>query len=77
VKGALYAPQYRLSIPLVIVDLISCKILLAAALASMWLRKNTRALDIFGYVSSLTRNDPHLNLLEGGSGIMDWREHVR
>lgn len=69
IKGALYNPQYRLSIPWVIVDLISCKILLAAALAAMWLRKNTLAPDIFGYVSSLTRDNPHLNLPEGGSGM--------
>lgn len=47
-------------------DLISCKILLAAALVAFWLRKNTLAPDIFGYVSSLTRDNPHLNLPEGG-----------
>ena len=67
VKGAMFNPQYRLSIPWVIVDLISCKILLAAALIASWLRQRTLAPDIFGYVSSLTRDNPHLNLPEGGS----------
>jgi hypothetical protein len=69
IKGAIFEPQYRLSIPWVIVDLISCKILLAAAIMAFWLRQNTLAPDIFGYVSSLTRDNPHLNLPEGGSGM--------
>ena len=69
VKGAMFSPQYRLSIPWVIVDLISCKILLAAAILAFWLRQRTLAPDIFGYVSSLTRDNPHLNLPEGGSGM--------
>jgi hypothetical protein len=67
VKGAMFNPQYSLSIPWVIVDLISCKILLAAALMASWLRRRTLAPDIFGYVSSLTRDNPHLSLPEGGS----------
>lgn len=68
-KGAAFEPQYRLSIPWVIVDLISCQILLLAATLAMWLRKRTLAPDIFGYVSSLTRDNPHVNLPDSGSTL--------
>ena len=66
-KGNIYEPHYVLSIPWVVVDLISCQILLAAAVFAFWLRKKTLAPDIFGYVSSLTRDNPHLSLPDGGS----------
>lgn len=75
-KGNLYSPQYVLSIPWVIVDLMSCQILLLAAVAAAWLRKRTLAPDIFGYVSSLTRDNPHLNLPDGGS-TMSGMERAR
>lgn len=61
-KGAVYDPQYLLSIPWIIMDFISCFILLAAAVFSYWLRTRTLAPDIFGYVSSLTRENPHFDL---------------
>ena len=66
--GAQHWPNYALSLPWVIVDLVSCAVLLFAALASFWLRKHTLAPDIFGYVSSLTRDNPHLDL-PGGSTL--------
>jgi hypothetical protein len=65
--GALYNPQYRLSVPWLIVDFISCNILFGAALLALWLRKHTLAPDIFGYVSSLTRDNAHLHSPDGGS----------
>ena len=68
-KGAVYAPAYRLSIPWVIADLMSNTVLLAAAVISFWLRKQTLAPDIFGYVSSLTRDNPNIRLPEGGTAL--------
>lgn len=67
--GAIYDPQYRISVPWIIADFISCAILLVAALASFWLRRRTLAPDIFGYVSSSTRDNPYLDLPEGGSTL--------
>ena len=68
-KGAYYNPHYAISVSWIIVDLISCKILFAAAMASFWLRKRTLAPDIFGYVSSLTRDNPNLRLPDGGTTL--------
>lgn len=68
-KGAIYNPQYSLSWPWLIMDIISNTVLLAAGIFAFWLRKNTLAPDIFGFVSSLTRDNPHLHLPEGGSTL--------
>ena len=68
-KGAVYNPHYALSIPWLTVDFLSCKILLCAAILSFWLRKRTLAPDIFGYVSSLTRDNPNLQLPETGTTL--------
>jgi hypothetical protein len=65
--GNYYNPQYYLSTLWIAVDITSCVILFAAAVFAFWLRKRTLAPDIFGYVSSLTRDNPHLNLPDGGS----------
>jgi hypothetical protein len=46
--GAFYSPQYVLSIPWVVVDLLTCIIVLCAAIVSCWLRVHTNAPDIFG-----------------------------
>jgi hypothetical protein len=51
--GAMYNPAYVLSIPWIVIDLITCTILLFAAIASFWLRTRTEAPDIFGYVSTM------------------------
>ena len=67
--GAQYDPQYRISIPWIVLDFIACIILLAAAIIAFWLRKKTLAPDIFGYVSSLTRDNPYLNLPTAGSAM--------
>jgi hypothetical protein len=75
-KGATYDPQYVLSIPWITIDIITCSILFAAAAASLWLRINTVAPDIFGYVSSMTRDNPHMNLPDGGS-TMSGSERAR
>lgn len=66
--GALYAPAYRLHWAWIVLDYLSCVLLLAAASWSLWLRKHTLAPDIFGYVSSLTRDNPHVPV-EGGSAL--------
>jgi hypothetical protein len=68
-KGALNNPHYALFIPWIIVDFVSCKVLFAAAIACFWLRKGTLAPDIFGYVSSLTRDNPNLHLPDGGTTL--------
>lgn len=65
--GQYYNPQYYLSPVWIAIDITSCVILLAAAIFAFWLRRRTLAPDIFGYVSSLTRDNPHLNLPDGGS----------
>jgi hypothetical protein len=64
-----YSPQYRLIWPWVILDYVSTAILFIASIASLWLRKHTLAPDIFGYVSSLTRDNPHVPVVEGGSSL--------
>lgn len=51
------------------IDFISCLLLLAAGVACCWLRLNTLAPDIFGFVSSLTRDNPHLGLPASGSSL--------
>jgi hypothetical protein len=69
VKGAPYEPQYRLSLFWMIIDCIGCVVLLVAASAAIWLRIRTLAPDIFGYVSSLTRENPMITLPDGGSTL--------
>jgi hypothetical protein len=75
-NGAPYNPRYVLSIPWITVDIITCNILMLAAMASFWLRKKTVAPDIFGYVSSMTRDNPHMRLPDGGS-TMSGSERAR
>jgi hypothetical protein len=75
-KGAPYNPQYVLSIPWITIDIITCSILFAAAMISFWLRMQTVAPDIFGYVSSMTRDNPHMRLPDGGS-TMSGSERAR
>ncbi|OAG40014.1 hypothetical protein AYO21_05695 [Fonsecaea monophora] len=67
--GAIYNPQHALSWPWLAMDIVSNMVLLATAMGALWLRKHTLAPDIFGFVSSLTRDNPHLNLPEGGSTL--------
>ncbi|ETI26582.1 hypothetical protein G647_03360 [Cladophialophora carrionii CBS 160.54] len=68
-NGAIYNPQYWLSWPWLAMDIVSNLVLLVAAICAFWLRKHTLAPDIFGFVSSLTRDNPHLHLPEGGSTL--------
>lgn len=76
VWGAPYEPQYRLVIPWIILDWITCTILLFAAFASVWLRMRTVCPDVFGYVSSMTRDNPHIPVPKGGS-TMSGTERAR
>lgn len=69
-NGASYNRQYLLSIPWIIVDFASCLVLLGASIFAYWLRTRTLAPDIFGYVSSFTRENPHFDLpTENGSTL--------
>jgi hypothetical protein len=68
-KGAAYSPQYVLSVPWLVIDFISCAVLLVAAFWSTRLRQKTVAPDVFGYVSSMTRDNPHIPLPEGGTTL--------
>ncbi|KAK5080394.1 hypothetical protein LTR05_008643 [Lithohypha guttulata] len=67
VHGAIYDQRYEIYWPWIAVDYFSCLLLLVAAAYSFWLRKKTLAPDIFGYVSSLTRDNPHVPVPPGGS----------
>lgn len=69
VIGGLYDPHYALFWPWLAISYISASILVAAAVFSFWLRRRTLAPDIFGYVSTLTRDNPHLLAADGGSAL--------
>jgi hypothetical protein len=80
--GAEYDPQYHLSYPWIVIDILACAILLISAVRAFHIRKRTIAPDIFGYVSSLTRNNPDLDLPDGGSTLSGFErsrlmKHVR
>lgn len=66
-NAALYTTKYRVYWQWVPLDLVANLILLAAAFASLWLRLNTIAPDVLGYVSSLTRDNPRFMSLTEGS----------
>lgn len=68
-EGAHYYPHYHLSITWITIDIISCIFLIACAFLAMQIRKKTIAPDIFGYVSSLTRDNPNVDLPDGGSTL--------
>ncbi|EXJ73738.1 uncharacterized protein A1O5_03500 [Cladophialophora psammophila CBS 110553] len=68
-RGGEYNPRYATNKAWIAVDFLSQTVLLAAAIAAFWLRKNTIAPDIFGYVSSLTRDNPHIDLPDGGTTL--------
>ncbi|KAK5103811.1 hypothetical protein LTS08_003232 [Lithohypha guttulata] len=68
-KGAIYNPHYAIFWPWIAMDFVSCLILLVAAILSTWLRINTLAPDIFGYVSSLTRDNPNIDLPNNGTTL--------
>lgn len=69
VHGAPWDPHYALFWEWIAIDYVSGFLLLAAAVASFWLRKHTLVPDIFGFVSSLTRDNPHFPVLPGASTL--------
>lgn len=69
VDGALYDPHYAISWPWIAMDIISCGILLAASVIACLLRRKTLAPDIFGYVSSLTRDNQYLQVPDNGTTL--------
>ncbi|OAP55757.1 hypothetical protein AYL99_09909 [Fonsecaea erecta] len=69
IHGALYDPHYAILWGWIAVDFVSCIILLIAAVIACWLRLHTLAPDIFGYVSSLTRDNPHVALPDNGTTL--------
>jgi len=68
-KGAALSQAYRIYWRWIPVDFTACGILLAAAIGSCWLRINTLAPDVFGYVSSLTRDNGRIPLPTEGSTL--------
>lgn len=68
-KGAPFQPQYRLNWIWMTLDFVGCVVLLVAASVAVWLRTHTLAPDIFGYVSSLTRDNPMIDVPAGGSTL--------
>jgi hypothetical protein len=76
-SGSLYDPQFRLSVPWVVMDFLSCLVLFLAALFAWWLRRRTLAPDIFGFVSSLTRENPHFALETGDGSHLSGLDRAR
>jgi hypothetical protein len=75
-KGAPYQKTFILVIPWIVLDFITCTILLLAAIISVWLRLRTVCPDVFGYISSMTRDNPHIPVPVGGS-TMSGTERAR
>lgn len=77
-EGSYYYPNYHINWYWLAIDYFSGFLLLVASIFSGWLHKRTLAPDIFGYVSSLTRDNPHMPLLEGGSALsgLDRTRHL-
>lgn len=69
IDGSPYYPHYALHWGWIAVSYLSGSILVVAAIISFLLRRRTLAPDIFGYVSSLTRDNPHLTVANGGSTL--------
>lgn len=69
--GAELNPHYAISWLWIGIDFASGILLLIAAVLSIWLRLHTLVPDIFGYVSSLTRDNVYLKdiLPESGSSL--------
>jgi hypothetical protein len=76
-SGSLYDPQFKLSIPWVVMDFLSNLVLFLAALFAWWLRRRTLAPDIFGFVSSLTRENPHFALDTGDGSHLSGLDRAR
>lgn len=68
-KGNQKRPHYAINWAWIACDYFAGFLLLAAATYSFWLRKHTLAPDIFGFVSSLTRDNPHFPVPPGGSTL--------
>lgn len=66
-NGAPVQATYILVVPWIILDFMTCFILLLAAIVSVWLRLRTVCPDVFGYISSMTRDNPHIPVPVGGS----------
>ncbi|KEF51049.1 uncharacterized protein A1O9_12899 [Exophiala aquamarina CBS 119918] len=69
VDGAFYDPHYAVSWPWIAVDIVSCLILFVASVIACSLRVKTLAPDIFGYVSSLTRDNQYLQVPDNGTTL--------
>lgn len=68
-NGAFYKRAYYVYWPWIAADFASCLVLLVAGVLCHWLRVHTLAPDIFGYVSSLTRDNPYFDLPNNGSAL--------
>lgn len=74
--GNIYEPHYQLYQEWIAIDYVAGVLLLSAAIFSFWLRKHTLAPDIFGFVSTLTRDNPYFPVPTGGS-TLDGLERTR
>lgn len=70
-------PQYVLLVPWTVMDSLSCIVLFLASLFGWWMRRQTLAPDIFGFVSSLTGENPHFDLETGDGCILSGLERGR
>ncbi|KAL6233105.1 hypothetical protein BDW75DRAFT_252220 [Aspergillus navahoensis] len=60
---------YQSCLPWLIIFIVTTVLLLLSALAGLYFRSIIIAPDILGYVSSLTRDNPHVSLPAGGSTL--------
>ena len=67
--GSSYNPHYQLSITWLCIDLVACAVLFVLAILAHVLRRRTVAPDVFGFVSTLTRDNANIPLPPGGSGL--------
>lgn len=68
-RGSSYNPHYQISITWCCIDAVSCTVLLFLAIVAHILRRRTIAPDIFGFVSTMTRDNANVSLPPGGSGL--------
>lgn len=69
-------PIYKASIPWVVTLIVCSTVLLALGIISIVVTLRLSVPDIFGFVSSLTRDNPYIHLPDGGSSL-DGEERAR
>jgi hypothetical protein len=69
-------PIYKASVPWILILILCSGVLLLLGITSIFVTLQTSAPDILGYVSSLTRDNPHIRMPSGGS-TLDGTERAR